>query len=89
LFVPAHVKLQNAAKAVKKVPKFRLCPRRFRPLWSVGAYEQTPDLFFEFRPRLIVLVLNDPHSALTREPVPHVGHVLQSLSLFRRFHLSR
>jgi len=51
--------------------------------------EQTPDLFFEFRPRLIVLVLNDPHSALTREPVPHVGHVLQSLSLLRRFHFSR
>ena len=26
--------------------------------------------------RLIVLVLNDPLSALTREPVPNLGHVL-------------
>jgi hypothetical protein len=35
--------------------------------------------------RLIVLVLNDPHSTLTREPVPHVGHVVQLLSSFRCF----
>jgi hypothetical protein len=89
LFQRKCVKLQNAPKAVKKFQSSDFAHARFRPLWSVGAYEQTPDLFFEFRPRLIVLVLNDPHSALTREPVPHVGHVLQSLSLFRRFHLSR
>jgi hypothetical protein len=46
-------------------------------------------LFFSLGLGLIVLVLNDPHSALTREPIPHVGHVLQVPSLFRCFHLSR
>jgi len=45
--------------------------------------------FFSLGLRLIVLVLNDPHSALTREPVPHVGNVLQVPSLFWCFHLSR
>jgi len=46
-------------------------------------------LFFSLGLRLIVRVLNYPHSALTREPVPHFGRVLQLLSLFQRFHLTR
>jgi hypothetical protein len=45
--------------------------------------------FFGLGLALIVVVLNDPLSALTREPVPYVSHVLLLLFLLRVFHLSR
>jgi hypothetical protein len=38
---------------------------------------------------LIGVVLDDPLLALTREPVPHVGHVLQLLFLLWVFRLTR
>jgi hypothetical protein len=38
---------------------------------------------------LIGVVLNDPLSALTREPLPNLAHLLQPLFLFRVFGLIR
>jgi hypothetical protein len=38
---------------------------------------------------LIGVVLNDPLSALTREPIPHIGHMFELLLCLRVFGLGR
>jgi hypothetical protein len=89
--IDSHAGLHRTSDALQSL-SVRFVPRCFLSLSQALARVIVVGrkmLFFSLRLRLIVLVLNDPHSALTREPVPHFGRVLQLLSLFQRFHLSR